>query len=79
MTTPKAIFYGLIAIALAILFRPQIQPLFIETAHADVAGMDSYDLRYDYDFKNAVKSIVEDCDVSGHVDGEYLYSTDISC
>ena len=39
-------------------------------ARAEVAGMDSYDLRYDYDFKRAVQSIVEDCTVDGE---------DISC
>ena len=26
---------------------------------AEVAGMDSYDLRYDYDFKRAVRKVVE--------------------
>ena len=29
-------------------------------AKAEVAGMDAYDLKTDYDFKKAVKSIVED-------------------
>jgi hypothetical protein len=33
------------------------------SAHAKVADMDSYALRYDYDFKHAVQSIVEDCRV----------------
>lgn len=28
-------------------------------AHADVAGMDAYDLRSDYDFKKAVRYVVE--------------------
>ena len=30
----------------------------ISPAHADVAGLDSYDLRFDKDFKQAVKYIV---------------------
>lgn len=30
-------------------------------AHAEVAGMGLYDLIYDYDFKGAVKKIVEGC------------------
>ncbi len=46
---------------------------------AEVAGMDYRDLRRDRDFKKAVAYIVEDCDVSGYVDGDYLYSTSISC
>lgn len=42
----------------------------IKPAEAEVAGMDSYDLRYDWDFKQAVQSIIEDCTVDGE---------DISC
>ena len=49
--------------------------------------MDYYDLRRDRDFKRAVQyivedmveDIVEDCSVTGYVDGEYLYSSSISC
>jgi hypothetical protein len=37
--------------------------LYIPQAHAEVAGMDAYDLKSDYDFKRAVKSIVENCSV----------------
>ena len=37
--------------------------LYIPEAHAEVGGMDSYDLRSDYDFKRAVQSIVEYCSV----------------
>jgi hypothetical protein len=48
-------------------------------AQAEVAGMDYFALRTDYDFKKAVRHVVEDCDVSGYVDGGYLYSTEISC
>lgn len=33
---------------------------FIQSVKAEVAGMNRYSLRYDYDFKNAVKDIVED-------------------
>ena len=31
---------------------------FVQPANAEVAGMDSYDLKYDYDFKKAVKDVV---------------------
>ena len=34
------------------------------TARAEVAGMDYSDLKSDYDFKKAVKYIVESCTVS---------------
>ena len=45
---------------------------FIQPANAEVAGMDSYDLKYDYDFKKAVKEIVSsDCHISG--DDIYCY------
>ena len=46
---------------------------------AEVTGMDYTDLRRERDFKKAVAYIVEDCDVSGHVYGDYLYSTSMSC
>ena len=35
----------------------------MKPAKAEVAGMDSYDLKYDYDFKHAVEDIIEDCRV----------------
>ena len=35
-----------------------------QPAKAEVAGMNSYDLKYDYDFKRAVEMIVEDnCEI----------------
>ena len=41
---------------------------FIHPVTAAVAGMNSYDLMYDYDFQYAVKDIVEDdCEVE--IDG----------
>lgn len=40
----------------------------LKPAHADVAGMDYYDLKYDWDFERAVESIIEDCTV----DGKYI-------
>ena len=41
---------------------------FIKPVKAEVAGMNSYDLMYDYDFQYAVKDIVEDdCEVE--IDG----------
>ena len=63
--------------------------LYIPEAQAEVAGMDSYDLRTDYDFKKAVEyiaediaeDIVEDCTVSGWLDvqAEYASNLSISC
>ena len=81
MTTPKAILIGSIFITLAILFRVD-ENLFAVEAKAEVAGMDSYDLRRDRDFRRAVESIVEDCSVDGevdggYVDGGYLYNADV--
>ncbi len=37
----------------------------VKPVKAEVAGMDSYDLKSDYDFKRAVRYIVEDCKVDG--------------
>ncbi|MHC8441339.1 MAG: hypothetical protein ACYYK0_03990 [Candidatus Eutrophobiaceae bacterium] len=37
----------------------------IADAEAEVAGMDRYDLKYDYDFKKAVEDIIESCAVDG--------------
>jgi hypothetical protein len=51
----------------------------LASANAEVAGMDHRDLRRDSDFKKAVIYIVEDCDGSGYVDGDYVYSLDLSC
>jgi hypothetical protein len=41
----------------------------ITSANAEVAGMDYFDLKLDWDFKRAVKSIVQNC----YVDGDYIY------
>ena len=41
----------------------------VSSASAEVAGMDLYDLKSDYDFKRAVQRIIEDCSV----DGEGIY------
>jgi hypothetical protein len=37
----------------------------VSNANAEVAGMNSFELRLDYDFKSAVMRIVEDCKVIG--------------
>ena len=63
----KAILIGSVLIALAIWFRADAH-LFSTEAKADVAGMDAYDLMSDYDFKRAVQSIIENCDVDVSVD-----------
>ena len=58
---------------------------FAPVVHAEVAGMDRYDLKRDRDFKRAVEDIaedvIEDCEVSGgYVDGDYIYGTrEIEC
>ena len=53
---------------------------FIPIAIAEVAGMDYYDLKGDYDFKKAVKRIVENCDGDGYTDGDqYVYTISLSC
>lgn len=52
-------------------FFSSLQHNFISQAKAEVAGMDYYDLKSDYDFKKAVKAIVDDdCSTDG---------TDIIC
>lgn len=97
ITTPAAILISSLMLVLAIMFRRD-GITYIDQARADVAGMDRYDLKTDYDFKRAVtdiieshnfstnyhfeaavSDIVEDCNVSGYVDGDYLYSATISC
>ena len=44
--------------------------LYIPEAHAEVGGMDSYDLASDYDFKKAVKKVVNKYCI---VDDEDIY------
>lgn len=50
LTTPTAILISSLMLVLAILFRPDGIP-YIDSARADVAGMDRYDLKFDWDFK----------------------------
>lgn len=40
----------------------------VSPVHAEVAGMNYYDLKYDYDFKKAVENIVEGCSVDSYGD-----------
>lgn len=40
----------------------------VGTANAEVAGMNRYDLRYDWDFRRAVEDIVEDCRIDSFDD-----------
>ncbi len=91
LTNPRSILMGLALVALAIFFRLDDSSLLIAEAKAEVAGMNYYELRSDYDFKRAVKSIAEDvaedvakdvaedCYVSGFVIGNYLSSASILC
>lgn len=37
----------------------------IKSVKAEVAGMDYFDLQYDYDFQHAVEAVIEDCRVDG--------------
>ena len=41
----------------------------VTVAHAEVAGMDNFELQRDFDFRRAVKSIVEQCYVYSDDDG----------
>lgn len=78
LTTPKSILIGLTLIALSIFFR--MDETFIQNVKADVAGMNYRELSHDYDFKQAVESIIENCDVSGYVDDyEDFYGGEIIC
>ena len=54
ITTPIAVLIGSFIIASAILLRVDITAPIIGTAHADVDGMNYYDLYYDYDFKDSL-------------------------
>ena len=78
LTTPIAILISSLMLVLAIMFRPDGIP-YVDSAMADVAGMDYRELKRDRDFKKAVKYIVQNCGVTGYVDGDYLYSANISC
>lgn len=79
LTLPTAVLISCSLLALAIVFSSGDMS-FTPSAAAEVAGMDAYDLRLDYDFKRAVQHIVEQCHVSGYADeGGYLYAADISC
>lgn len=78
LTIAKAILIGSFAISTTFLINAGSMQPFIAEAEADVAGMDYRDLRRDRDFKKAVKYIVENCSVSGSVDGEDIDAS-ISC
>ena len=56
-------------IVVSILYTNGFNFSIIPKVNAEVAGMNKYDLKYDYDFKGAVEDIIEDCDV----DGEEIY------
>ena len=49
--------------------------LYVPQVQAEVDGMDSWDLRSDYDFKKAVEDIIEDCSVDGSL-SVYISDTD---
>jgi len=74
LTTPKSILIGFALIALSIASIPYSN-LIVPKAYADVAGMDYYDLKSDYDFKKAVRQVVEsDCNLSD--DSIWMWSED---
>ena len=60
LTIPRAILLSAFMISLAIFFRLDDAQV-VSDANAEVAGMDSYDLKWDYDFKRAVEMVVEEC------------------
>ena len=74
LTTPKSIFIGFALIALSIASIPYSN-LIVPKAYADVAGMNYNDLKSDYDFKKAVRRVVEsDCNLSD--DSIWMWSED---
>ena len=56
----KAILLLMFGYLLGFYITDTIKVPLTQSAKADVAGMNRYDLRYDYEFKNAVKDIIED-------------------
>lgn len=56
----KAILLLMFGFLLGFYIADTIKVPLTQSAKADVAGMNRYDLMYDYEFKNAVKAIVED-------------------
>ena len=81
-TMPQAIIISSFIISLAV-FLDDV--LIISNANAEVAGMNAYELRYDYDFKKAVKDVVErNCEIQGgyvNIENGYgnLYGMELSC
>lgn len=73
LTLPTAILMSSVMLTFAILFGPNRIPYNNVAKAASIYSHEIIDLR------SAVTSIVEDCDGSGYVDGDYLYSLDISC
>ena len=65
LTIPIAILIGFFMIAVSILYTNGFNFSIIPKVNAEVDGMDAYDLENDYDFKNAVEEIIEDCEVDG--------------
>ena len=72
LTTPKSILIGSFMIAVSILYTNGFNFSIIPKVNAEVAGMDEYDLKNDYDFKDAVESIVEGYDYQTSSDVESL-------
>ena len=65
----KNLLLGIIAINLTFIsFNLALRS--VEPVHAEVGGMDYYDLRTDYDFKKAVKHVI---DGNCYVDSDYVY------
>jgi hypothetical protein len=49
--------------------------LYVPQVQAEVDGMDSFELRRDFDFKRAVENIIEDCSIDGSF-SVYISDTD---
>lgn len=63
----KIILILLIGIFIGCSTSRGITPILNQQAKAEVAGMDAFDLKYDYDFKKAVKAVVEDsCSINSN-------------
>ena len=83
-TTPYALTFAFLAGYFASNVVNSVDFGVITNAYAEVDGMDYYDLKSDYDFKKAVRRVVEsDCSINGsglYADGEFIWGmSNIDC
>jgi len=56
----KQILFTILGVVIGLFIASILNSVSIQPANATVAGLNNYDLRNDYDFKKAVRHIVED-------------------